>query len=81
MPIAQALYPRYQIIFIFNNAKNHAVFFKYALQVADISKGVGGVQSFLYNRWYKKNQQRQIQFIWYSKLNSEEIEVHIQKDI
>ena len=47
LPIAQALYSRYQIIFMFDNAKSHAVFAKDALQVGSISKGVGGVQSFL----------------------------------
>ena len=31
LPIAQALYPRYQIIFMFNNAKSHAVFAKDAV--------------------------------------------------
>ena len=60
LSIAQALYPGYQIIFMINNAKSHAVFAKDALQVGSMSKGVGGVQSFLCNEWYEKNQQRQI---------------------
>ena len=55
LPIAQALYPGYQIIFMFDNAKSHAVFAKKVLRVESISKRVGGVQSFLHNRWYEKN--------------------------
>lgn len=46
-----------------------------------MSKEVGGVQSFLRDGWYEKNQQRQIQPIWYFKLNSKGVEVRIQKDI
>lgn len=61
LPIDQALYPKYQIIFMFDNAKNHAVFAKHAVWVASMSKRLGGVQSFLYGEWYEKSQQCQIQ--------------------
>lgn len=75
LPIVQALYPGYQTNFIFDNAKSHAVFAKDALQVEIMSKGIGSAQSFLHNEWYEKNQQCQIQPMWYSALNSEEIEI------
>ena len=81
LPIAQPLYPEYQIIIMFDNIKSHAVFAKNALRVGNMSKGVGGVQSFLRDRWYEKNQQRQIQPMWYSELNSKGVEIRIQKGI
>lgn len=56
---------------MFDNAKTYAVFAKDALWVRNMSKKVEKIQSFLYDGWYKKNQQCQIQFIWYSELNSE----------
>ena len=49
--------------------------------MAGISKRVKGAQSFLHDRWYEKNQQYQIQPMWYSELNSERVEIHIQKSI
>ena len=77
LPIAQVLYPGYQIIFIFDNVKSHAVFAKDALQVGNMRKRVREVQSFLRDGWFEKDQQCQIQPMWYSELNSERVEIRI----
>ena len=66
---------------MFDNTKNHTVFAKNTLRVGSMSKGVGGVQTFLRDGWYEKNQQHQIQLMWYSELNSKGVEIHIQKGI
>lgn len=52
MPIKKALYPGYQLLFLFDNATSHLVFASDALQVDEINKGTGGQQKFLRNRWY-----------------------------
>lgn len=41
LPIAEALYPRYSLLFLFNNVTSHSVYAKDALQVKDINKGIG----------------------------------------
>ena len=49
LPIAEALYPRYSLCFLFNNATSHSVYAKDALQVKEINKGVSGKQLWLRN--------------------------------
>lgn len=49
LPIAEALYPGYSLLFLFNNATSHSVYAKDALQVKDMNKGVGGQQPRLRN--------------------------------
>lgn len=46
MPIGKALYLRYQLLFLFDNATSHSVFASDALQVDEMNKGTGGQQSF-----------------------------------
>ena len=53
--IAKALYPKYFLLFIFNNATSHSVYAKNALQVKDPNKDVGGKQPQLRNGWYNLN--------------------------
>lgn len=50
----EALYPGYKAIFMFDNAKSHAIFAKDALQVNQMSKSPGGVQLFIQDGWYQK---------------------------
>ena len=49
LPIAEALYPGYQLLFLFDNATSHSVFASDALQVDEMNKGSGGQQKFLRN--------------------------------
>lgn len=47
--IAQAFYPRYSLLFLFDNATSHFVYSKDALQVKDINKDLKGKQPILRN--------------------------------
>lgn len=49
LPIAEALYPGYSLLFLFDNATSHSVYVKDALQVKDMNKGCGGKQPVLRN--------------------------------
>ena len=53
LPIAEALYPGYELLFMFDNATSHAIYAKDALQVTHMNKGPGGQQSFLRAGWYQ----------------------------
>jgi hypothetical protein len=55
LPIAQALYPGYQLLFLFDNATSHSVYAANALRTAKMNKGPGGQQPFLRNGWYVKD--------------------------
>lgn len=52
LPIAEALYPGYSLLFLFDNATSHLVYAKDALQVHKMNKGPGGQQAQLRNGWY-----------------------------
>ena len=52
MPIGEALYPGYQLLFLFDNATSHSVFALDALQVDEMNKSTGGQQKFLRDGWY-----------------------------
>lgn len=53
LPIAEALYPGYELLFMFDNATSHAIYAKDELQVAHMNKGPGGQQPFLRAGWYQ----------------------------
>lgn len=61
LPIGEALYPGYQLLFLFDNATSHSVFALDALQVGEINKGTGGQQRFLRNGWYIDSEGNTIQ--------------------
>ena len=52
LPIAQSLYPGYELLFMFDNATSHSIYAKDVLQVAHMNKGPGGQQPFLQPGWY-----------------------------
>ena len=54
LPIKEVLYPRYELLFMFDNATSHAIYAKDALQVAYINKRSDGQQPFLHTSWYRK---------------------------
>ena len=53
LPIAEALYLGYELLFMFDNAISHAIYAKDVLQVAHMNKRPGGQQPFLRPNWYK----------------------------
>lgn len=54
LPIAEALYPGYDLLFLFDNATSHSIYAKDALRAANMNKGDGGNQPFLRNGWFNK---------------------------
>lgn len=42
LPIGEALYPGYQLLFMFDNATSHLIYAKDALQAVNMNKGPGG---------------------------------------
>ena len=48
LPIAQELYLRYELLFMFDNTMSHLIYAKNALQFAYMNKEPGGQQSFLW---------------------------------
>ncbi len=51
-PIAQSLYPVYELLFMFDNAISNSIYAKDALQVTQKNKGPGCQQIFLQAGWY-----------------------------
>lgn len=58
IPIADALYPGYSLLFMFDNATSHAVYAKDALCTGGMNKGSGGNQPLLRDGWFEVNGQR-----------------------
>ena len=56
--IAEALYPGYALLFLFDNSTSHSVYAKDALQVKDMNKSSGGKQPVLRNDWFEKEGSR-----------------------
>ena len=54
LPIAESLYPGYELLFIFDNSTSHSIYAKDTLQVAHMNKRPGGQQPFLRPGWYIK---------------------------
>jgi hypothetical protein len=57
LPIATALYPGYQFLFLFDNATSHAVYARDALRVVNMNKGTGGQQPLLRDGWYRDGEE------------------------
>lgn len=55
LPIAEALFPGYSLLFLFDNATSHSVYAKDALQAKDMNKGTRGQQAQLRNGWFIDN--------------------------
>lgn len=53
LPIAEALYPTYELLFIFDNATSYTIYTKDVLRVSHINKGQKSQQLFLQAGWYK----------------------------
>ena len=50
LPIVEALYPRYSLLFLFDNATNHSVYVDNALRTTGMNKKCNGKQVWLRNR-------------------------------
>lgn len=67
--VAEALYPGYALLFLFDNATSHSVYAKDALRTKDMNKGIGGQQAQLRNRWYKSDGIKYDQPMSFQELN------------
>lgn len=79
LPIAEALYPRYSPLFLFDNATSHSVYAKDAFQVQKMNKGIGGKQAQLRNGWLDQEGVWVEQLINYDKVNRQRIQKRYKK--
>lgn len=78
LPIAEALYPGYLLLFLFDNATSHSVYANDALQVSNMNKGSGGKQRYLQNGWFDHEGVRTIQPMNFQDENGQLIQKGIQ---
>ncbi len=52
LPIGKALYPGYELLFLYDNATSHSIYAPDALQVAFMNKRPRGQQPFLRPGWF-----------------------------
>jgi len=57
LPIASALYPGYEFLFLFDNATSHSVYTDDALRASKMNKGRGGRQPLLRDGWYRDGEE------------------------
>ena len=79
LPIAEALYPGYSLLFLFDNANSHSVYAKNALQAKDMNKGTAGQQPRLRNGWYDCGDVRVDQPMSFQEPNGQWTQKRIQK--
>ena len=52
LSITQALYPKYALLFLFDNMTSHSVYAQDALQAKGMNKDLGKKQLVLQNSWF-----------------------------
>src|SRR4029077_6050341 len=80
IPIAEALYPGYQLLFLFDNATSYSVYAGDALTVKAMNKGEGGAQPILRNGWYHDGHDTVVQEMFYTKVNPSGIVTRVVSD-
>lgn len=66
IPMAEAVYPGYQFLFLFDNSSNHGLFASDALRASNMNLTPGGEQSFLRNGYFTGiDGTRYVQAMWY----------------
>lgn len=78
--IAQAAYPGYQFLFLFDNSSNHGAFAQDALLAQNMSLGPGGKQNWLRDGYFGESGQHG-QSMWEFYINEEGVEDTRQKGI
>jgi len=82
LPIAEALYPGYELLFLFDNATSHSTYAEDALRTNKMNKGDGGQQSFLRNGWFRNENTIHSQQMWYFQQDpTRGSQVRVQKGI
>lgn len=67
LPIAEAVYPGYSFLFLFDNATSHSIYAEDALRANKMNKNDGGRQPFLRNGWFRKGETTYYQEMWYTR--------------
>lgn len=78
LPIAEALYPGYSLLFLFDNATSHSVYADNALCTGGMNKGSGGKQVWLRNGWFEREGIRIEQPMSYQEANGSQFQKEIQ---
>lgn len=55
LPIAKALYPRYSLLFLFNNITSYFIYTDNTLYTKEMNKRSGGKQIWLRSKQFKKD--------------------------
>lgn len=79
LPIAEALYPDYTLLFLFDNATSHFVFAQDALCTTQINKEIGRQQPWLCNGWFKKDGANIVQPMFFQKEDGTQCQKRIQQ--
>lgn len=79
LPIAEALYPGYAFLFLFDNATSHSVYASDALRTNDMNKNIGGQQAHLRTGWYEMNGIRYEQQMSFQDSDGKWVQKEIQK--
>lgn len=79
LPIAEALYPGYSLLFLFDNATSHSVYAQDVLRTMQMNKGIGGKQPWLRNGWFKKDGVRITQPMSFPKADGTLVQKGIQR--
>lgn len=75
IPMAEAVYPGYQFLFLFDNSSNHGLFARDALRAQNLNLTSGGEQAFLRDGYYTtENGMKTSQPMWYYKTTAEIVE-------
>ena len=79
LPIAEALYPDYSLLFLFDNSTSYFVYTKDVLQAKDMNKGFGGKQPILHDGWFDRDGVQIIHLINFQQENRQWIQKKIQR--
>lgn len=79
LPIAEALYPGYSLLFLFDNATSHSVYAKDALQAKEMNKSTGGRQAQLREGWFDRSGSRIAQPMNFQEPNGQRTQKGIQR--
>ena len=79
LTIAEALYPGYSLLYLFNNSTSHSVYAKNALQVKDMNKRCGEKQPILRNGWFDQGRTRITQPMNFLNDKNQWVQKEIQK--
>lgn len=68
LPIAEAFYLGYSLLFFFNNVTSHSVYANNILRIGEMNKNSSNKQAWLPNSWYEKNNAQIEQSISYQTI-------------